>query len=104
LAAVNAPAQLQTQAKEKFTDYYKTTIEKGSVLYPQVLTTLATLHHHQIPLAIISNKPSQFLPALLQSLNIEHYFSLILGGDDVVKQKPHPAPLYFALATFGLLA
>lgn len=104
LTAVNAPSRLQLQAKEKFTIHYTETVKTGTVLYPNVLTTLEKLSNYPIRLAIITNKPSQFLSPLLTSLNIEYYFSLILGGDDVIKQKPHPAPLYLTLATFGLLA
>src|SRR5699024_3632215 len=77
---------------------------QGTVLYPHVTRTLATLAERHYPLAIVSHKPSQFIPALLQSLQIDTYLSLVLGGADVVKQMPHPAPLYQVLATFGLMA
>lgn len=41
---------------------------------------------------------------LLVSLGIDAYFSLIIGGDDVIVKKPHPAPLYLVLGQLGLRA
>ena len=104
LTALQADAKQLTAVRHQFNHYYQQTINHGTVLYPHVTHTLATLAERHYPLAIVTNKPSQFIPALLQSLQIDRYFSLVLGGDDVVKQKPHPAPLYQVLATFGLKA
>ncbi|WP_392558411.1 phosphoglycolate phosphatase [Orbus mooreae] len=102
LAAVNgsdAPFEL---AKEAFNRYYDDAIEEGTQLFPNVLTTLDKLQQYHYPMALVTNKPKQFLPALLKSLKLESYFSLVLGGGDVIKLKPHPAPLYQVMATFGL--
>lgn len=101
-SAVNAPDTLFEQAKSAFNRHYDEVIEEGTLLFPNVLSTLATLQQHGYPMALVTNKPAQFLPALLQSLKLEPYFSLILGGGDVIKLKPHPAPLYQVMATFGL--
>lgn len=102
LTAVNAPETLFEQAKQAFNRHYDDVIEQGTQLFPNVLSTLAKLQQSGYPMALVTNKPAQFLPALLQSLKLEPYFSLVLGGGDVIKLKPHPAPLYQVMATFGL--
>ncbi len=92
------------RARAAFDFYYASTVETGSQLYPQVKETLAALSHKGYPLAVITNKPTPFVRPLLASLSIDGYFSHIVGGDDVVRKKPHPAPLYLVLAQTGVLA
>ncbi|QIQ20607.1 phosphoglycolate phosphatase [Zophobihabitans entericus] len=99
---VNAPDELFTKARALFDKYYDQTIDEGTKLFPHVTETLRTLQENGYPLALVTNKPAQFLPSLLESLGIKSYFSLCLGGGDVIKLKPHPAPLYQVMATFGL--
>lgn len=100
--AVHAPEALFDEAKAKFNYHYENVIDEGTLLFPNVKSTLQTLKQNQYPLALVTNKPAQFLPALLNSLGLNDIFSLVLGGGDVVKLKPHPAPLYQVMATFGL--
>ncbi len=90
-------------ARVLFDKFYAETVESGSQLFPRVAETLAALAAHQLPLAVVTNKPTPFVAPLLRSLGIEQYFSLIIGGDDVVAKKPHPAPLFLVLGNFGLL-
>ncbi|XKM13704.1 phosphoglycolate phosphatase [Orbaceae bacterium ac157xtp] len=99
---INADESLFKKAKQLFNKHYNEVIDKGTILFPNVKKTLATLHKSGYPIALVTNKPAQFLPALLKSLGIADYFSLVLGGGDVIKLKPHPAPLYQVMATFGL--
>lgn len=95
--------QQQVLLRQLFDHYYQTSAISGSTLYPDVATTLAQLTATGLPLAIVTNKPSKFIAPLLEALNIARYFSLIIGGDDVVSKKPHPAPLFLVLGKFGLL-
>lgn len=83
--------------------HYAHSVDGGSLLYPGVKETLATLAAHNLPMALVTNKPTPFVAPLLQSLGIVDHFSLIIGGDDVVAKKPHPAPLFLVLGKFGLL-
>ncbi|ORM73506.1 phosphoglycolate phosphatase [Pantoea wallisii] len=93
----------QHDARALFDKYYAETVEAGSTLFPQVKETLAALHAKGLPLAIVTNKPTPFVAPLLQSLGIADYFSLIIGGDDVVVKKPHPAAIFLVLGRFGVL-
>ncbi|OCG01388.1 phosphoglycolate phosphatase [Gilliamella sp. wkB112] len=99
---VEQSPQLLVDAKNLFNKHYDKVIDAETKLFPNVKETLKILHENHYPLALVTNKPAQFLPTLLTSLGIKDYFSLVLGGGDVIKLKPHPAPLYQVLATFGL--
>ncbi|WP_369789509.1 phosphoglycolate phosphatase [Rouxiella sp. WC2420] len=92
------------KVRDKFDHYYAQTAASGSTLYPQVKETLQALAAAGIPLGLITNKPTPFVAPLLVSLGIDELFSQVLGGDDVVQKKPHPAPLYLMLANLGLRA
>lgn len=98
-----SPEFLQ-KVRDKFDHYYADTAASGSRLYPQVKETLAALATLGLPLGLVTNKPTPFIAPLLESLGIGNYFTLVLGGDDVVAKKPHPAPLYLMLGTLGLRA
>jgi phosphoglycolate phosphatase len=99
---VDPSEALFIQARDIFNCHYDQVIDVGTKLFPNVKETLKTLYTSQYPLALVTNKPAKFLPDLLTSLGIKEYFSLVLGGGDVIKLKPHPAPLYQVMATFGL--
>lgn len=93
----------QRDARALFDKFYAETVEAGSTLFPRVIETLEKLRQQQLPLAIVTNKPTPFVAPLLQSLGIADYFSLIIGGDDVLVKKPHPAAIFMVLGKFGLL-
>ncbi|CNH65453.1 phosphoglycolate phosphatase [Yersinia pekkanenii] len=103
-AGHEADAKTVTHTRELFDHYYAKTVEQGSQLFPQVKATLEQLVAHGLPMGLITNKPTPFVAPLLVSLGIADYFSVIIGGDDVVVKKPHPAPLYLLLAKLGLRA
>ena len=101
-AGATISAKLQKTARESFARYYAVSVTTGSELFPQVKETLNILAQHDIPMAIVTNKPTPFIAPLLKELAIDHYFSLVLGGNDVKVLKPHPAPLYLVMGQFGL--
>lgn len=96
-------SDLLSDARVLLDKHYAHSVDGGSLLYPGVKETLAALAAHHLPMALVTNKPTPFVAPLLQSLGIADYFSLIIGGDDVVAKKPHPAPLFLVLGRFGLL-
>jgi len=75
-----------------------------SRLYPGVLPTLKWLHKQQVELALVSNKPEQFIAPLLDQFKIGRYFRWIIGGDTVAQPKPSPAALLFVLQMAGVKA
>ena len=54
---------------------------------------LEQLHAAGLPLACITNKPTQHASALLQMLGVAHYFACVHGGDAFARRKPDPLPL-----------
>lgn len=86
-----------------FNQFYRATLDSSEPeLYPGVLETLVTLKQEEFQLALVTNKPSQFLPALLEKMGVISLFDLVLGADDVSVRKPHPAPIFKVLSHFGL--
>lgn len=90
------------EAYDLFNRFYADVLKKGSELYPGVRVTLTALKEQGYRLAMITNKPSRFLPQLLKDLSLTSLFDLVLGADDVTARKPHPAPIYQTLGAFGL--
>ncbi|ELV8692194.1 phosphoglycolate phosphatase [Vibrio vulnificus] len=85
--------ELRTQARELFDDFYQQTGHKLSHLYPTVKETLKALHQAGFTLALVTNKPSKFVPDVLQQHGIADYFVDVLGGDSFPEKKPNPIAL-----------
>lgn len=68
-------------------------------LYPGVIETL--LHFSTIPRAVCSNKPQEFSERILEGLGVSSYFSRVLGGDTLPRQKPYPDPLLALVSEFA---
>ncbi|ELP5902394.1 phosphoglycolate phosphatase [Vibrio vulnificus] len=85
--------ELITEARELFDDFYQQTGHKLSHLYPTVKETLKALHQAGFTLALVTNKPSKFVPDVLQQHGIADYFVDVLGGDSFPEKKPNPIAL-----------
>ncbi|CAM2987757.1 phosphoglycolate phosphatase [Vibrio rarus] len=83
----------KTQARAHFDHYYAECGHTKSALYPKVKETLQALHDDGYQLAIVTNKPSQFVPEILSQQGLEGLFVDVLGGDTLPKIKPDPMPL-----------
>ncbi|WP_133405545.1 phosphoglycolate phosphatase [Parashewanella tropica] len=90
------------EALAVFMRHYDLHLNQHSRLYPSVKATLAQLHLQGYQMAIVTNKPQQFIKPLLKAFGIEAYFSLILGGDTLPKKKPDPLPLTHILEQWQL--
>jgi phosphoglycolate phosphatase len=83
---------------------YAQRLTTATGLYDGVLSVLSTLATANIKLGLITNKPRQFTIPLLKALNIGHYFSDVLCGDDLEFKKPHPLPVLTALDNLSVSA
>lgn len=88
--------------RKLFDRFYADVVLEGSVLFPDVAETLGVLAGNNIPMALVTNKPTPFVAPLLEALDIAKYFSVVIGGDDVKNKKPHPEPLLLVAEKLGL--
>ncbi len=76
-----------------FLKHYEASVCQHSTLYPGVVALLTHIKQLDLPMVLVTNKPFAFVPPLLKALGIEHFFSLMLGGDSLTEKKPSPQPL-----------
>ncbi len=94
--------ELFFQAQQLFFDIYDQYICTESTVYQGVLEGLAELQNKNLTMAIVTNKPRRFTPALLHAFKLDQYFEHIICGDDLPVKKPNPKPLYDILDKAGL--
>lgn len=101
----NAPKdpEYRKNAMEILSVCYQDELLSGSPLFPDVREVLTTLYEEGYQLVLITNKPSKFVPSLMDYLEIAPLFSMMLGADNVSVLKPNPAPIFKALSEFGIL-
>jgi phosphoglycolate phosphatase len=83
------------KALDVFLKFYAKNLAMETVTYPHVLSTLAKLKAHGYKLAIVTNKPFDFVEPILKELKLKEYFEFHLGGDSLKEKKPNPAPLLY---------
>ena len=85
-----------------FLQSYKENVCVKTVLYPDVHSSLKSLHSLGYTMAIVTNKPFEFVNPILKKLALDNFFSLVLGGDSLAKRKPEPDPLLHVALHFGV--
>lgn len=85
-----------------FLKYYQLNLCVDSVLYPGVKRTLLALKKQGYRLAIITNKPSEFIEPIVTGFGLQDLFELQLGGDSLNERKPSPLPLLYACKTLNV--
>jgi phosphoglycolate phosphatase len=73
-----------------------------TTVYPGVRECLDWLAAREVPLAIITNKPAQFIEPLLEEKRLGGYFRWLVGGDTLPQQKPDPAALFWVMEKAGV--
>ncbi|MET0412200.1 MAG: HAD family hydrolase, partial [Polyangiaceae bacterium] len=63
------------------------------VVYPEVPDVLRALHEQGLALGIVSTKYRRRLEGVLRRDGLSELFSVVVGGDDVERHKPHPEGL-----------
>ena len=95
-------AALHQAALRRFLSHYRRISGRYSTLYAGVQSALIRLQQAGVAIAVVTNKPAEFVPHLLDDLELEPYVSAWLGGDSLAQKKPHPAPLESLLQRFGV--
>ena len=96
--------ELLKKARVMFDDFYEQGGHKLSHLYPSVKETLAELHKAGFTMALVTNKPSKFVPDVLAQHGIGKYFVDVLGGDSFPEKKPNPVALNWLLEKHNVKA
>lgn len=73
-----------------------------TTVYPGVRECLDWLREREVKLAIITNKPAQFIEPLLEEKGLTGYFDWLVGGDTLPQQKPDPAALFWVMGKAGV--
>jgi phosphoglycolate phosphatase len=91
------------QVKMVFDAHYQAGIDRDYSLYPMVINTLAVLERAGYKMAVVTNKPDEFVQPLLQSAEIAKFFTYTLGGGRLPAKKPDPLPLHYLCKQFNVL-
>lgn len=70
--------------------------------FPGAVQLLEALGRAGVPAAIVSTKLGATIRAILKHNGMEPLLSLVVGGEDVVRAKPDPQGLNFALERLGV--
>ncbi len=95
-------ASLFEKALPMFIDCYKENACKHSRLYAGVREGLEYLTSNNFKLGCVTNKLSQFTDTILETLEIQKAFGIVISGDTLTKKKPDPMPLLHAAEYFGI--
>ena len=85
-----------------FLEYYKNNLCVKTTPYPNVKATLEALKSDGYRLAIITNKPFDFIEPILKQLELSSLFQLSIGGDSLSEKKPSPLPLQYMCEKFKI--
>jgi phosphoglycolate phosphatase len=91
-----------SSAHALFLEHYSKSASQRTRVYPGVVQTLTALKNRGLRMAIITNKPQQFTPHLLQVLGLSSFFDMVVCGDTLPVQKPDPAALFYVMEKWQL--
>lgn len=77
---------------EQFERLYAEKPAEMTVLYPGVLDLLKGLKKQGVALGVCTNKNLGLTNHVLEDLDIDTFFSSVIGGDSLPVKKPDPAP------------
>jgi phosphoglycolate phosphatase len=74
----------------------------GTRIYPQVKELFGILCKQGVAIGIVSSKFRYRIDAILTLAGLQSHVNVIVGGEDVLRHKPDPEGLIYALARLGL--
>jgi phosphoglycolate phosphatase len=95
MAANGDPADTDTLLP-RFLEIYEAHPAALTRCYPGVIPTLKTLTREGLRLGVVTNKPVVATKKILDALSLSEFFAVVVGGDNVQKRKPDPAPVFEA--------
>ncbi len=95
IEGVSIDPALYATAFKTFMAYYRAHLCEETYAYEGVPSTLEALQKRGYTMAIVTNKPYDFVLPILQKLQLVDYFDDYIGGDSLENKKPDPAPLHY---------
>lgn len=103
--AINAPIRnlpeifygkplYEEKARELFEEHYFDQCIQNVTAYAGIRDLLKTLDENNVVMGVATNAPGIFAKRMLEHLELDSYFQLIIGADDVETPKPHPQMLH----------
>ena len=89
-------------AAKLYREHHPTVMKSHTKLLPGVADGLKALKAAGVKLGVCSNKPAYLTRTLLGMLEIDHYFDVVYGPDDVGVPKPDPTMVLKALEKLGV--
>jgi len=89
------------EARKDYFAYYSKNHSMAE-LYPGMKEILEYLKNKSYPLGIFTGKGREASLITLEKLDVDHYFDLIVTGDDVENHKPSPEGILKFVEHFGL--
>lgn len=90
-----SPARLDAMQAD-FLSRYADSIDQLSKPYPGVIDTLSDLRRLGAELTVCTNKPGWLARPLLKALDMDGWFTRIVGGDEAPRSKPDPRHIFKA--------
>ena len=92
----------ETLAKEKNREFWNVMRVVKYSPFPGVIELLTWLQSMEVNLAVVSSTPTPQVRYMLQRMDLEKYFHIVVGGDKVSKGKPAPDIYLYAAERLGL--
>ncbi len=96
---IKVDEKLVTDLWERFRDFYRVHIIDEAFPYPGVTEFL---EQESRPMGVISNKPEEFVQAVLRELGLIHHFKFTWGRDTLPVSKPDPEVIRYGVHEVGL--
>ncbi|MCK5834824.1 MAG: HAD-IA family hydrolase, partial [Lentisphaeria bacterium] len=81
---------------------YSNALSVHTIFYPGTFDLLKFLHEQKIPVAITSNKPTDWCKTIANDMGFAEYVSVIYGGSKDYALKPEPDMLQLASKEMGI--
>lgn len=86
----------------RFLGHYQAVMLDTTVPFPGVTSGLTRLRAAGVPMGVLSNKPHGPTVEIVAALELQGFFSVVLGAGAVPARKPEPDGLLFAADALGV--
>ena len=83
--------------RQRLVTTYEQNLCVHTAAYPGMGKVLDELDNARIPWGVVTNKMKYLAEPILEHLDLLRRCATVVGGDTAAQNKPHPAPIHFAL-------